>query len=389
MNTILKFLIIFFIAGCTGSNANLEAKNIVSDKSTFQEFNLQDGLYYAYKNCLQKNIAKNGACIQGKEGVWGPLKTDRYLTSIDSRTIPDDFYLLKNGNKTSIYYTQRLVEAWVIGWADVNVAVKGNVLTVTPIKYIQTNGFPQFGSDSEEAIIKLGFNLLKSSEVVGVQKNGLELPFQFTLPFVAVSEEELSLDCIQYQKINKAKNDFGPLSELCSLSPLVSKIWLKKIATTEELAQMNLVSSVDEKNNEFKRVDFGGYGSREDVDNCAFNYGLINYCDIKHVSLYKKTLLNKKIDFNQSFIVLPILEYQNPNQYSLVIINSNTGLVYPLPIDWYEKKVGGKEAIQYSLENNQICINGGLHHWKVDENGRFCFQFDGKKFIGHNTNYMQ
>ena len=38
---------------------------------------------------------------------------------------------------------------------------------------------------------------------------------------------------------------------------------------------------------------------------------------------------------------------------------------------------------------SEFCLDGALLVYRVFEEGRFCFGFDGERFTGHETQYMQ
>lgn len=82
-------------------------------------------------------------------------------------------------------------------------------------------------------------------------------------------------------------------------------------------------------------------------------------------------------------------------QRSIVLIDSRDGTVYPLPIDAFSGPLVGKDGartygtVETSVESDTFCVSGALLVYRAFEEGRFCFGFDGVRFTGHTTQYMQ
>ena len=49
----------------------------------------------------------------------------------------------------------------------------------------------------------------------------------------------------------------------------------------------------------------------------------------------------------------------------------------------------GYGTLETGVDRQQFCLDGALLVYRVFEEGRFCFGFDGERFTGHETQYMQ
>ncbi|NIF87781.1 hypothetical protein [Burkholderia sp. Cy-637] len=131
-----------------------------------------------------------------------------------------------------------------------------------------------------------------------------------------------------------------------------------------------------------------------ELTNCSFQYSPINFCDAKHVEAYRDALKNNPPNFNDHYILLTYPEFKNYHQRTAVAIDTQTGVVYPLPIDAFSGYMHGRRTakddgkITYSLDGNKVCISGAILVYRAFEEGNFCFDFVGDKFIGHHTEYM-
>jgi hypothetical protein len=129
-------------------------------------------------------------------------------------------------------------------------------------------------------------------------------------------------------------------------------------------------------------------------DECSFRYSPVDFCDNKHIEKYNWALKSMSANFNQTYILLPIKEWQDSDEQSLVAIDKNTGIVYPIPIDSfspypaYKSKKKNIAALQFSKNSNQVCIDGEILVYRATQTGKFCFQLDGDKFVGYHTTYM-
>lgn len=380
------FLTQLIIGGCGAQTKSVKLPTPSQNENTNHKNNTIDnyGVYYAYKLCSKKDLLSNGNCKSGKNKEWHPIKNPKgqFVTPYnDPQTNrADDFYLILDKNKSSIFFSESFSEGYAIGWAYVNVKRSNNKIIVD---YRQQYLTDDVGYDGTEQ----GTKYERPQELIGIVGGYFDkykINRGFSLSFDSNSDGELSLDCATY-KYYDGKN-IGPISNLCDAT--TGKIWLKKIISIDELRAINSNVPEPPPRATFNKVDFGGYSNVNSSNHCSWEYSPMEYCDKKHISLYERALSNGKANFNQHYIVLPILEFPEYNQYSLVIIDQNTGTVHPLPFDWYKVTKGVKQPIQFSLDSNQICINGDVHHWRIVDEGNLCFQFDGEKFIGHKTNYM-
>ncbi|WP_175696821.1 hypothetical protein [Burkholderia ambifaria] len=131
-----------------------------------------------------------------------------------------------------------------------------------------------------------------------------------------------------------------------------------------------------------------------DLTKCSFQYSPVDFCDDKHVATYNDTLKTQAPNFNEHYILLAYPEFKNYHQRSVVAIDTQTGIVYPLPIDAFSGFMHGRPAakdegkISYSIKSNKVCISGAMLVYRSFEEGNFCFEFVGDKFVGHHTEYM-
>lgn len=129
-------------------------------------------------------------------------------------------------------------------------------------------------------------------------------------------------------------------------------------------------------------------------DECSFKASPIDFCDQKHLDAYDVALRTQSVNFNKHYIILPIKEWRDSDERSIVAIDKNTGVVYPVPIDSFTKSVGKTKkasahpALSFSKDSNELCITGSIFVYRSSQNGRFCFQFSGDKFVGYHTTYM-
>ncbi|PRE81148.1 hypothetical protein C6Q13_26065 [Burkholderia gladioli] len=130
------------------------------------------------------------------------------------------------------------------------------------------------------------------------------------------------------------------------------------------------------------------------LTNCSFQYSPIDFCDAKHVEAYQDAIKNNSPNFNDHYILLTYPEFKNYHQRTVVAIDTQTGVVYPLPIDAFSGYMRGRRTakddgkITYSLDSNKVCISGAILVYRAFEEGNFCFDFVGDKFVGHHTEYM-
>jgi hypothetical protein len=132
---------------------------------------------------------------------------------------------------------------------------------------------------------------------------------------------------------------------------------------------------------------------------CSFMYSPVDFCDERHVSEIKKAIKNGVENFNGHYILLKIKEWR-PSEYygdSVVVIDTQTGIAYPMPFDYYSGAISVKNSktikkkkakIIFSAGSNKICIDGSILVYRATENGNFCFSFQNDRFIGYHTEYM-
>ncbi|MBR7958836.1 hypothetical protein KDW41_00025 [Burkholderia vietnamiensis] len=131
-----------------------------------------------------------------------------------------------------------------------------------------------------------------------------------------------------------------------------------------------------------------------DLTKCSFQYSPVDFCDDKHIATYNNALKTQAPNFNEHYILLPYPEFTNYHQRSVVAIDTRTGIVYPLPIDAFSGFMRGRRIakdegkISYSIGSNKVCITGAILVYRSFEEGNFCFELVGDKFVGHHTEYM-
>ena len=128
---------------------------------------------------------------------------------------------------------------------------------------------------------------------------------------------------------------------------------------------------------------------------CTYLYSPTDFCDTVHINAYRDALESKPINFANGLILLDIPTRPDYFQKSLVVIEPDTGIVWPFPFDAYSGPIDedgnsiGDGKLEYSLDSSRVCIEGTLLVYRVLETGRFCFTFDGGRFEGHVTAYTQ
>ena len=140
----------------------------------------------------------------------------------------------------------------------------------------------------------------------------------------------------------------------------------------------------------FSQVQFKYPNSR-----CAYLYSPTDFCDAVHINAYRDALESKPKNFADGLILLDISTRPDYHQKSLVVIEPDTGVVWPFPFDAYSGAIDedgnsiGDGVLEYSADSSRVCIEGALLVYRVLETGRFCFIFDGGRFEGHVTAYTQ
>lgn len=128
---------------------------------------------------------------------------------------------------------------------------------------------------------------------------------------------------------------------------------------------------------------------------CAYPYSPTDFCDAVHINAYRDALENKPENFANGLILLEIPTRPEYHQKSLVVIEPDTGVVWPFPFDAYSGPIDeagnsiGDGTLEYSANSSTVCIEGALLVYRALETGRFCFTFNGGRFEGHVTEYTQ
>lgn len=126
---------------------------------------------------------------------------------------------------------------------------------------------------------------------------------------------------------------------------------------------------------------------------CSYPYSPTDFCDAVHMRAYNEALQSKSANFSKDLILLDIPTRAAYHQRSLVVIEPETGAVWPFPFDAYSGPVDGngeptgEGTLDFSVDSDTVCVGGALLVYRVLENGRFCFTFDGGRFEGHVTQY--
>lgn len=147
------------------------------------------------------------------------------------------------------------------------------------------------------------------------------------------------------------------------------------------------------QNHVFERFEFH-YAQTDPDYGCSFRFSPVNFCDKRHLAKINKGISSLKPNYNTHFILLPIQEREKYHQKSLVAIDTTTGIVYPLPIDFYSGRFDKKGRIksqgklEFNKNSNELCIEGAIAVYRSIENGKFCFKLKNNKFVGYKTSYM-
>lgn len=127
---------------------------------------------------------------------------------------------------------------------------------------------------------------------------------------------------------------------------------------------------------------------------CSYLSSPVNFCDDRHRSLIEEVIAERKANFNGHYIVAELEEWPQFFQRSVVVVNTRTGIVYPLPIDALSGPLSsagrssGFGRVETSAKASQFCLVGAVLAYRSISEGRYCFGFDGTRFTGHKTSYM-
>lgn len=142
-------------------------------------------------------------------------------------------------------------------------------------------------------------------------------------------------------------------------------------------------------------VSYSGMNLPYDHDGCSYRYSPVDFCDAQHVVRVEEALRNEKPNFNQHYLLVQVDDRPEYFQRTLVLVDTRTGAATPLPFDAFTGPAGkggdatGYGTLETGVDQQQFCLDGALLVYRVFEEGRFCFGFDGERFTGHETQYMQ
>lgn len=197
-----------------------------------------------------------------------------------------------------------------------------------------------------------------------------------------------------------------PLATLLALLPLLTQAacgaQLHLDPEPQELAlpapsQSYAVSAVAQVQTEpptqsragFAQVQFAYPHSR-----CTYPYSPTDFCDTTHRNAYARALESAPANFANGLVLLDIPARPEFHQKSLVVLDPDSGIVWPLPFDAYAGRLDthgnptGEGTLEFSSDSSTVCIDGSLLTYRVIETGHFCFTFNGGRFEGHITQYM-
>ncbi|WP_295570416.1 hypothetical protein [uncultured Stenotrophomonas sp.] len=142
-------------------------------------------------------------------------------------------------------------------------------------------------------------------------------------------------------------------------------------------------------------VSYSGMNLPYDHDGCSYRYSPVDFCDAQHVARIEEALRNATPNFDKHYLLVQVDDRPEFFQRSVLLVDTRTGRATPLPIDAFTGPAEkGGDAIRYGtlytgVDQQQFCLDGALLVYRALEEGRFCFGFDGERFTGHETQYMQ
>lgn len=142
-------------------------------------------------------------------------------------------------------------------------------------------------------------------------------------------------------------------------------------------------------------ISYSGMNLPYDHDGCSYRYSPADFCNAQHRAAIEDALQHQKPNFNQHYLLVQVDDRPEYFQRTLVLVDTRTGRATPLPFDAFTGPAGkGGDATGYGtlgtgVDQQQFCLDGALLVYRVFEEGRFCFGFDGERFTGHETQYMQ
>ncbi len=169
-------------------------------------------------------------------------------------------------------------------------------------------------------------------------------------------------------------------------------------STSDSLAVPDSANDVGKKDEGSQRpaLNAGYVGTKmlSPHSGCSFLSSPINFCDQRHRVLIEQVIAGQRPNFNERYIVAELEEWPEVFQRSVVVINTRTGVVYPLPIDALSGPLSisghssGYGAVETSVDAKTFCLVGAVLAYRSITEGRFCFGFDGSRFTGYRTAYM-
>lgn len=124
------------------------------------------------------------------------------------------------------------------------------------------------------------------------------------------------------------------------------------------------------------------YAATIKVTECNFDEDDVNYCSKQKMQAYQKAFDSQPVNFSRKYV---LLKFQGNNGLNFVVINKNTGVVYPLRysignfMSQDQTKELGKPLIQYSAQSSQFCIKGSVYAYRdAYTNVRACFYVNEK-----------
>lgn len=142
-------------------------------------------------------------------------------------------------------------------------------------------------------------------------------------------------------------------------------------------------------------ISYSGMNLPYDHDGCSYRYSPVDFCDARHRAAIEDALQHQKPNFNQHYLLVQVDDRPEYFQRTLVLVDTRTGRATPLPFDAFTGPAGkggdatGYGTLETGVDQQQFCLDGALLVYRVFEEGRFCFGFDGERFTGHETQYMQ
>lgn len=136
------------------------------------------------------------------------------------------------------------------------------------------------------------------------------------------------------------------------------------------------------------RINFGTRRHNQ----CGFAGSRIDLCNSQFIESYKQAVRTQKANFNNNMIVVTIDSRPKYAQQTLVAIDATTKTVYPLPFDFFSSSFSKDDPnrngkVTYSLQDNSLCVDGGVMAYKSVQDGHLCWRFSEGQFTGEITPY--